>query len=348
MLLNHLTVVELETTLATGYAGHLLSELGASVTVVESGHDSALSLAPPFVGDASATAAYLSEGKDRRVVGEPGADALVAEANVVLTAGAEPPDAWGEVIARAPLPRAGRVIAACTAYGLTGPKREWSGSELTLFQAGGEGKLQLSGLALSEAPERPPLGGARNQASYTAGITVALAALGALRTSRRTGTTELADISMQDSQLSLSYLTVSRYVEGFLEDRWNRSLRYGGVLRCRDGYIELIPIEEHQWGGVRSMLGDPEWARDERFATGMDRTQHGEEINERLRAWAVTQLVADVVAAAKEHSVPCGPYVEPRTLPASPQLQSRGFFRSWDGPDALAPLFPGTAWGIDE
>jgi crotonobetainyl-CoA:carnitine CoA-transferase CaiB-like acyl-CoA transferase len=347
MLLEHLSAVEVDPTPTTAYAGHMLVELGAQVATIEPEDGSRLDAAPPFVQGRSATAAYLSAGKTAHTAGSSGALASLAGANIVLVAESGLPDAMRDVIDRGPMPAGGRVIALCTPYGVVGPKCSWIGTELTLFQAGGEGFLQPSGLALSEAPERSPLGVARYSASYSAGLTVAVAALAALRASRGTSTIEIVDVSIQDCQLSLNYLTISRYVEGFSEDRWNRSLRYGGVLRCRDGYVELIPIEEHQWSAVCAMLGHPEWTRDSRFATGMDRTQHGEEINAHLRSWAATRTVAEVTTVANEYNVPCSTYTSPRDLPASPQFQSREFFRPWDEEEALAPLLPGNAWIID-
>ena len=40
----------------------------------------------------------------------------------------------------------------------------------------------------------------------------------------------------------------------------------GGVLPCADGYVAVSPREDAQWERWLHVMGDPEWAADERFA----------------------------------------------------------------------------------
>ena len=147
---------------------------------------------------------------------------------------------------------------------------------------------------------------------------------------------------MQDSQLSLNYLSVSRYVDGHLERRSNRSFSYGGIVRCADGYVEIVPIEQHHWVALRELMGDPEWALDPALEDTVERGRRGPFINEHLRAWAAERSVEEVVARAAETGLPCGPYLAPKQLPEDQQFQHRGFFREReDGEPA-----PGVAWQL--
>lgn len=346
--LSHLRVWEDPASPAVGLAGRLMAGMGATVELLEPEGGSPLRRLPPFLdGGESALFAYLAGGTALRAA----ADAPPAElegVNVILAGEDGVPAAWAAALASSPPPEAGRAVLLCTPYGTTGPKRAWRGSELTLFQAGGEGYLTPSGLSYEQFPDRPPLGAARYVGSYQAGLALALVALGALRLSRATGRTEHAEVAVQEAQLSLNYMVLSRYVDGTLERRANRAFSYGGILPCCDGHVELVAIEQHQWDAVRSMLGDPAWAREERFHDGMSRGRHGAEINDYLRAWAAERTVAEVVAAAKEHDVPCGAFVAPEDLPRSPQLQSRGFFRPAPRGHRGADCIPGLPWIIED
>lgn len=343
--LRHLRAWERSDRPAVAFAGRLLALAGARVEVIEPTGGSPLRREPPFVGERSALFDYLSAGKE--LVESPEDVSGLADVNLVLTGSEGLPPAWEEALACAPLPDAGRAVLTCTPYGTSGPKASWADSELTLFQAGGEGFLMPSGLSFEEFPDRPPLGAGRHVGGYQGGMTLALVALSALRLSRASGATERAEVAIQEAQLSLNYLVVSRWVDGVLERRANRGFSYGGILRCRDGYVELVPIEQHQWEAVRSMLGRPAWADDERFADGMSRGRLGAEINAHLRAWAAERTTAEVMAAATEHDVPCGRFTAPEELPELPQIVQRGFFeRPPEGIDYVDRI-PGSAWTVE-
>ena len=328
---------------AAAFAGRLLVQLGATVELLEPPAGSALRSLPPFVDGESTTFAYLAAGMGARAIPETPAPADLAALEILVHDRPELPAGWDEAIEAAPLPERGRAVVACTPYGQSGPKRDWQGTELTLFQGGGEGYLQPSGLGYEEFPERPPIGVGRYVGSYQGGSTAALAALAGLRSSRAAGRTERIDLSVQDAQLSLNYLAVSRHADGVFERRSNRGFSYGGIVRCANGYAEILPIEQHHWDSLRELMGDPEWARAPELEDAVERGHRGDEINAHLRAWAAERRVEEVVARAAETGVPCGPYLAPEQLPDDQQFRARGFFLN-DGAGGLAP---GPAWRLE-
>ncbi len=328
---------------AAGFAGRLLRDLGARVELLEPPGGSPLRSCPPFLeGGESAVFRYLAAGMETREIPARPDAGQVAQVEIIVHERPALPFGWNPIVERAPLPERGRAIVALTPYGQSGPKRDWQGSELTLFQGGGEGFLQPSGLGYEEFPDRPPIGVGRYLGSYQAGTNAAFAALAGLRSSRASGRTERVDLSVQDSQLSLNYLSVSRYVDGHFERRSNRSFSYGGIVRCADGYVEIVPIEQHHWVALRELMGDPEWAQAPEFEDTVERGRRGPFINERLRAWAAERTIEEVVARAAETGLPCGPYLAPRQLPADQQFQHRGFFREGENGE----LAPGVAWQL--
>ena len=329
---------------AAGFAGRLLRELGARVELLEPPGGSALRNCPPFLESGeSAVFRYLTAGIETRELPARPDASQVAKVEIIVHERAALPFGWNPIVEAAPLPERGRVIVALTPYGGSGSKSDWHGNELTLFQGGGEGFLQPSGLGYEEFPERPPIGVGRYLGGYQAGTNAAFAALAGLRSSRASGRTERVDLSVQDSQLSLNYLSVSRYVDGHFERRSNRSFSYGGIVRCADGYVEIVPIEQHHWVALRELMGDPEWAQAPEFEDTVERGRRGPFINEHLRAWAAERSVEQVVARAAETGLPCGPYLSPKQLPEDQQFQHRGFFR----PDADGEPEPGVAWQLE-
>lgn len=343
--LSGVRVWEFASTPAVAFAGLGLAELGARVESLEPTGGHALRDYPPFADGESMTFRYLTQGKTIRPV--PAVDALdeLQSVHVLLIGTPALPAEWTAALRTIPLPERGRVIVSCTPYGNFGPKSDWKGSELTLFQAGGEGYLTPSGLSFELFPDRAPTGMGRYLGNYQSGLTVALVALAGLRLSRVRHEEQRAEVSMQAAQLSLNHFVVNRFIDGVLERRANRAFTYGGVLPCADGFVEVVPIEQHQWEALRAMLGEPEWTREERFSDGILRAQNGAEINQRLRAWAAERTVAEVIGAAREHSVPCGAFNSPERLSRLDQFRSRRYFATAhrDAPAA----FPGPPWTFD-
>lgn len=325
---------------AAGFAGLLMRMLGATVDMLEPEGKSELRNLPPRHNGVSTLFGYLAAGK-RALASLPAG--YFDEVNVVVH-DAELPAQTKALLDASPLPAGGRVVVRCTPYGAVGPKRGWKGTELSLFQAGGEGYLMPHGLPYEEHPERPPIGAGRYTAHYQGGIAAALGAVAALRQSRATSTTEYIDVSIQDAQLSLNNFTVSRYVEGFRESRATRAFRYAGIVRCADGWAELVPLENHHWAGILDLLGHPPELTASEFTDLISRAAHGDRINMHLRRWAGERKLADVIALAQQAGIPCGPYLSPAELADEEQFVHRKYFISEQAHPARDELFPGPAW----
>lgn len=180
-------------------AGHMLAQLGADVVQMEPIGGSDGRRQPPFASDWSADdssfywAAYAS-GK-RSILCDPETDPdmwarLLGSADILLESGAPcdgRPD-WLDPAAVAALnPRL--VHVSITPYGLTGPKRDWLDSELTLWAAGGP-------LLLTRDNEGRPLRISVPQAYLHGAATAAGAALVGHAERLRSGTGQHIDLAI--------------------------------------------------------------------------------------------------------------------------------------------------------
>ena len=180
-------------------AGHMLAQLGADVVQMEPIGGSDGRRQPPFASDWSAEdssfywAAYAS-GK-RSILCDPETDPdmwarLLGSADILLESAAPcdgRPD-WLDPAAVAALnPRL--VHVSITPYGLTGPKRDWLDSELTLWAAGGP-------LLLTRDNEGRPLRISVPQAYLHGAATAAGAALVGQAERLRSGTGQHIDLAI--------------------------------------------------------------------------------------------------------------------------------------------------------
>ncbi len=336
------TVVEHAEGVAASYAGRMMAVMGATVIKVEPpGEGSGLRRAEPLLTQdpaASALFHYLNVGKrfvtcnvessdGRRLLGE-----LMARAELFID---DTPIRRRAALQLDPqaitaqLPQL--VFLSVLPFGASGAHAHYHAYELNVFHAGGEGYLMPNGLTLETFPERPPMKIYGHFAELIGGTSAVCAGVSALLVRDAVGG-QFVDVSVQDANISVGCFAVQRLGDGVLENRHGRSFKYGGVLECCDGYVGVLTLEQRQWEGLVKLMGDPEWALDPALRDPLERSRRGAEINKRLRAWAKTQRVDDLVKKGQALSVPLAKYNEPADILESEQSKARGIFAPLDLP----------------
>lgn len=327
-------VVERSRTVAAAYAGRLLASMGADVVMLEPPGGSALRKAAPLIeeGGESALFAYLAVGKrslscdaqsslGRKVLEREldGADIFIDDTPVRERAsqGVAPDD----VLARFPQ----LVFVSVLPFGATGPKADWDAEEVNLLHAGGEGFLLPNGYSNELFPDRPPLKIYGHFAGYQGGAMAGMCALSAWW-SVPTGGGQFVDVSVQDAVLSVGAFALQRLGDGSLEHRATRKFRYGGVFEARGGFIELLTLEDRQWGALVDLLGRPEWASDPALRDPLERSRRGDEINRHIREWMARHDVDEIVRRAQELGVPAAKYRTPAEVVGGEHERARGLF----------------------
>lgn len=335
-----LRVIELAGMVAGPYCGRILAAFGADVVKVEppGAGDPARRRGPFLAGqpgpERSALFAYLNVNK-RGITLDPFQPSgrallhrLLATADVLIE-DLPPRRKSAAGVDQATLfalnPRL--VVASITPFGATGPYADYRAEHIQIFHAGGEGYLLPNGLTFELFPDRPPLTIGGYAAAYHAGLAAMAAIAAALMARLDDGVGQAIDLSQQEVQLLLSCMTLQRYTDGYPEHRSTRSFRYGGVLPCKDGYVEVLTVEQQQWEALLAAMGHPAWADDERFRDPISRGKHGDEINRHLRAWSAQLTTAELFARAKAHGVPAGIFHTPAEVCASEHERVRGFFQ---------------------
>jgi len=334
--LTGLRVVANASGVAAAYAARLLGTLGAETILVEPLQGSALRDEPPFLDadeDVSALFAYLAAGARSFVcdvtsdAGRAALGGLLSEADIFIddTLPAER-TALGldeeAIAARHP----DLIHVSALPFGSHGPKAGWKAHEINLQHASGEGNLLPNGLSVEMFPDRPPVKIYGHFAELQGGIAAALGALSALWVRPELGG-QYVDVASQDAALAVGAFAIQRLGDGSIEHRVERSFRYGGVIPCADGYVELLTLEQRQWHGLVKLLGDPEWALDPALDDSLERSRQGPLINTHIRAWAAVRKVEDIVREGQKLSVPLAKYYTPAEVVRDPHEAVRGLFQ---------------------
>ncbi|MGZ5092181.1 MAG: CoA transferase [Burkholderiales bacterium] len=316
------SVLELGSGLAIGYAGKLFADLGADVTRVETESE-------PDHARSPALALYLNASKQTLPLdlnaarGRSTLRERLAKTNVLFHAANERPfSGWAlepEQLARE-FPRL--VVVSVTPYGLDGDLRYAPADDLTL-QA-------LGGLSIGiGSPGRAPLKLPGNQSAFQAGLAAAIAGAGALHARRGV----LIDVSAADVWASF-YTGVEVALAHFGRHKKHRAgQRVSGqpyprtIFRCKDGYFAIQCGESRHWQSFLRMIGHDDLVTHPLFANRFKANdEHGDACDALIEPWFLKRTKNEILEQCLEHKIPGAPVYDIREVVDHPHLKARAYF----------------------
>lgn len=97
-------------------------------------------------------------------------------------------------------------------------------------------------------------------------------------------------------------------------------------FQTADGWISIVPYTPQQFPQVIAILGDPEFAQDERFDNVAGIIAAGPELYARIAALAAAKSTADCVGILRASNIPCMPVTDLDDVIDDPHLRETGFF----------------------
>jgi len=353
--LSHLRVAEIGTGLSAAYSAKLLADLGADVIKVEWPEGDVTRSFGPFPGgrvdrETSGLFLYLNANKrgivldleapsDRERFGRllDRVDVLVHDVTPANLAkyGLDPE----AVVADRP-----RLVAtSISPFGLSGPHRDYKAYDLNLWNAGGVACLNGGGPG---SDDLPPLRTFGHQAMFQAGLNAAIASLGAIYSRETTGSGQHVEVSAQECLVTILELTYPfwPYCQLTATRLGNKPIQPLDFFECRDGWVFLCAVEEHQWKTFVEVMGSPEWAELEIFADRLQRGANWDALKPMIAEWMSGQAVQELYALLQRRRVPIAPVSTMGDLWASKHLNARGFFVSFQHPRAGVLRAPGAPY----
>ena len=247
------------------------------------------------------------------------------------------------------------IYASISAFGQTGPKAHYVGSDLAIWAAG-------TPLLMSGDDDRAPVRVSQPQAWGHAAGDAAGGAMLALHARHQSGRGQHVDISAQVSAAQATLAQVLAHQLGAVEPE-----RYGGGIKIRgqgirgtadvaDGYIVLLmgpgPAVGHfanhavKWL-VDTGAADPELL-DEDLVTYPDRVAAGKadpelfpRLQDLMREQVATQTKQQMLEISIEYDLLLAPVLDIIDLRDSPQLEQRGFWHQIEHLDGRRLTYPG-------
>ncbi len=225
------------------------------------------------------------------------------------------------------------IMASLPGFGMDGPMRN-----RTSF---GPGIEAMTGLGdLTGFPDGPPMKPGNFVTDYTAGMMAAFAIMAALHYRKRTGKGQHLELAMRDGALQFIGEPLMDYaMNGRVQSRiGNRhpAMAPHGVYPCRgeDMWVAIAVGSDDEWERLRSALGDPDWARDERFATVTGRLRHQDEIDPHLSEWTKQRSHYAAMHTLQASGIDAGAVLTTKEIGTDPHYDARQFMQPVYIPEA--------------
>jgi crotonobetainyl-CoA:carnitine CoA-transferase CaiB-like acyl-CoA transferase len=152
---------------------------------------------------------------------------------------------------------------------------------------------------------------------------------------------------MKRDQHGRGMLVEAAMVESVLNAAAEQVVEYGssGTLLCRNGnrgplaapqgvypaagedqWVAVAVVSDDQWRSLRSLLGDPPWARSDELTNPAGRHHAHDDIDRQLASWTSQRSAEASVQLLLDAGIPAAVVVPPRDIAANPQLRYRGLF----------------------
>ncbi|HCV00119.1 MAG TPA: hypothetical protein DGL25_02870 [Dehalococcoidia bacterium] len=353
--LSDLRVVEYAQGITGPFCGKAFADLGADVIKVEPIQGDRSRQDGPFPDDEphpekSGRFLYLNTNKRSvalNVQSDEGRDLLrelISQADIFISD--LPPEAYSllgmdyEVLgAQNP----GLIMVCLSPYGLTGPYRNYQGSAFTAFHIGGMGR-ETPYNEITESEMYPPLVDGGDQGDYLTGWTAATMTLIAIFHRSTYGTGQLLDVSAMEAVAGMTRMPIASIGYGQEPKISREKANFPWVMPCKDGHVSFAPfLMDHWWQAVVDMMGRPDWAVSEAFATTMGRVQNADVVEPLTVEWLMEHTKQEIYEMALARNVACFPVNTMEEVLGSRQYAARNFFVDVEHPEAGTQKQPGAA-----
>jgi len=158
------------------------------------------------------------------------------------------------------------------------------------------------------------------------------ALIAALDYRNKTGKGQLLDLSQFETSIYFLMPAVLEYISSGREpSRIGNSSPYAaphGVYPCKgdDRWCTIAVFTDDEWISLCREIGKPEYARDPRFSTLVNRKKNEDELNELLGDWTAGLTAEEVMERLQVAGVPAGVVKNTADVFVDPQLKKRNIY----------------------
>ncbi|SIN59795.1 formyl-CoA transferase [Parasphingorhabdus marina DSM 22363] len=354
--LSGLRLIEMGQLIAGPFCGQLMGDHGAEVIKIE----------PPKVGDAMRSWGqgiplwFSVVGRNKKSITlnlreKEGQDIVrrLAEKSDFLLENFRPGtmEKWGLGYDELSKINEALIMIRVSGYGQTGPYASRAGY-------GSIGEAMGGMRYIAGEPDRPPSRAGLSIGDSLAATYACLGAMMALHHRHVTGKGQVVDSAIYEAVLANMESTVAEYsVAGHIRERTGSILPKiapSNVYPTSDGSVLIGGNQDSVWKRMAAMMGQPELAEDDRYATHVARGENQTELDDLIGEWTKTLTSQQVLDLCEEHGVPAGNIYRAPEMIADPHFAAREALVTMDHPQHdnfvmqnVAPKLSETPGGVE-
>ena len=215
------------------------------------------------------------------------------------------------------------VMTSITPFGQTGPYKDYKSCELINAHMGGEGYISTREGEVSDEPLKLPA----HMFIFQAGLSAAVATVGALFNQSLTGAGAQLDVSEQESVIQNLNAIARYYYNKQIVSRTDILDRAPAhILPCKDGYIHHGNMEESEWWRFVDLMGNPEWAKNELFKDYASRSQYWDALKPLIMDWTKEHTMDEIYRGSQARGSAIGAVYTAKEMLNDRQMVARDFF----------------------
>ncbi|HET9863086.1 MAG TPA: CoA transferase [Steroidobacteraceae bacterium] len=222
------------------------------------------------------------------------------------------------------------ILVRVSGYGQTGPYSQRAGY-------GGIGEAMGGLRYIVGEPDRPPSRVGISIGDSLAAVHACMGALAALHHRDRHGVGQVVDAAIYESVLNMMESLVTEYDQlGHVRERSGPILPRiapSNVYPTRNGIVMIGANQDTVFVRLCAAMGDPDLARDARYADHQARGANQQALDELIAAWTAKFDTRELLALLDQHGVPSGLIYKAADMLEDPHFIARGAIAATRHPD---------------
>ena len=226
------------------------------------------------------------------------------------------------------------ILTTVTAYGNGGPYSE---------RVGFDGVAQaLAGATYMGGRPGDPMKSFVPFADFGTATMAAFGTLSALIERNKSGNGQLVEAALTRTVMAFNIALLAEEAIKSIDrpSYGNRGYSAGpsDIFKTTDGAVMVQVVGQPLFERWAKLMGEESWLQDPRFATDMDRGEHGELLSARMQMWCKDMSTKEVLDSLEEARIPCGPVLSAKQVLQDPHIKAMDFLQEMSFPGLKQPI----------
>ena len=235
------------------------------------------------------------------------------------------------------------IMLSSSTSGRSGPEMRVVGYAAIFAAAGGFG--ELTGYV-----DGPP-SEVRGTTDLVSAFAMTVPLFAALIHRQRTGEGQYIDYSSREAIVCCIGDSIMNYsMNGIIDTRsgnWDDVMVPHNCYRCKgsDKWVSIAVANDEEWQALCRTMGNPEWAKEEKFSNPLHRWENQVELDKLIEAWTMNYTSYEVMHSLQKAGVAARPSMTGEDMFSDPHLEKRKAYHVSVNPEAGARMSISCPWG---